>query len=302
MIALLFKPSRAPDARQVYGLDHAMLNLELNSLWLNMGLWTNRTHSFADACENLARKVAGNSIGMTVMDFGSGCGDQLLLWKKLQPNCIIQTVTAERVQAELSASRVARSMLKGISVCVGNALQPEDWVPVSGQKTFSVFPDGSVDTIISLDACYHFHTRSSFLQLSASKLKPKVGILCLSDIILGPGAYSGQFTLIDQLLLRLFCAAAGVPMVNLVRMSDYVKCLEDCGFTNAVVEDVTEDVFGPFANYIRGRTNGIGTDSVEPGILNSWRWIQFIVVGWFLEWAVARKALLFVVTRAYGRG
>ncbi|KAJ3342692.1 NADH dehydrogenase Fe-S protein subunit 7 ndufs7 [Entophlyctis luteolus] len=53
-------------------------------------------------------------------------------------------------------------------------------------------------------------------------------------------------------------------------MSDYVKCLEDCGFTNAVVEDVTEDVFGPFANYIRGRTNGIGTDSVEPGILNSW--------------------------------
>ncbi|KAJ3201252.1 hypothetical protein HDU82_008252 [Entophlyctis luteolus] len=84
-------------------------------------------------------------------------------------------------------------------------------------------------------------------------------------------------------------------MVNLVRMSDYVKCLEDCGFTNAVVEDVTEDVFGPFANYIRGRTNGIGTDSVEPGILNSWRWIQFIVVGWFLEWAVARKALLFRV-------
>ncbi|KAJ5812331.1 hypothetical protein N7474_008632 [Penicillium riverlandense] len=79
--------------RDVYGLDHAVLNVRLppQTMWMNMGYWEH-TADFPQACEALLDQVlsAGllaedrsDSHGVRIVDVGCGCGDQSLYLMEL---------------------------------------------------------------------------------------------------------------------------------------------------------------------------------------------------------------------------
>ncbi|KAF7717427.1 Uncharacterized protein PECH_006420 [Penicillium ucsense] len=70
---------------RVYGLDHALLNIQLPpaTLWMNMGYWKN-TEDFPEACQALLDLVLEAGLGreeidsqsVSILDVGCGCGDQ----------------------------------------------------------------------------------------------------------------------------------------------------------------------------------------------------------------------------------
>ncbi|KAJ6002808.1 hypothetical protein N7451_005355 [Penicillium sp. IBT 35674x] len=86
-IQRIFKKPRI----ETYGLDHAVLNIQLppQTMWMNMGYWECQSE-FPEACRALLDQVlaAGllksRSQSVRLLDVGCGCGDQSLYLTSLQ--------------------------------------------------------------------------------------------------------------------------------------------------------------------------------------------------------------------------
>ncbi|KAJ6123760.1 hypothetical protein N7471_011077 [Penicillium samsonianum] len=94
MLEFLKRALRKPRAN-VYGLDHAVLNIQLpqQSMWMNMGYWE-YTNDFPEACQALLDQVLTAALltekasAIRILDVGCGCGDQsLYLMKILNGSC-----------------------------------------------------------------------------------------------------------------------------------------------------------------------------------------------------------------------
>ncbi|KAJ3315361.1 hypothetical protein HDU76_002229 [Blyttiomyces sp. JEL0837] len=348
-----------------YGLDHALLNMTLESYWLNMGLWTHDNMSFKSACENLARKVVHGAIPKNgrVLDFGTGCGDQLIYFAKMEPTSVISAVTAEKPQAQLAALRVREANLDHrVVVYHGDAVNPSTWKwiksPVSssgikketkpkigttvaayGGKTIegqhvteekvTVKSDdheepsdttistkspskaindrptplspslmrldsGTFDIVISLDSCYHYRSRRTFLKLAHNMLKPSTGTLAISDIILAENGVSSRRSYSNYAKLRAFCIMAGVPWENLVSQQEYIDSISHAGFDKDSIQcdDISDNVFPGLVRFIEEqevRMMGL----VSEGKMSKYRFLK-----WFVKWVYEEKVLMFVVVRA----
>ncbi|KAJ5790446.1 uncharacterized protein N7518_007457 [Penicillium psychrosexuale] len=85
----------------VYGLDHAVLNIQLpqQSMWMNMGYWE-YTNDFPEACQALLDQVltaaltAEKASAVSIVDVGCGCGDQSLYMTKFF-NCSSSTAQSD---------------------------------------------------------------------------------------------------------------------------------------------------------------------------------------------------------------
>ncbi|KAJ5501557.1 hypothetical protein N7453_006374 [Penicillium expansum] len=89
MLDFLKRALRKPQA-SVYGLDHAVLNIQLppQSMWMNMGYWEYTT-DFPTACQALLDQVLAAALStekassVRILDVGCGCGDQSLQLTKI---------------------------------------------------------------------------------------------------------------------------------------------------------------------------------------------------------------------------
>ncbi|CAI7564018.1 unnamed protein product [Penicillium glandicola] len=98
MLDFFKRALRKPRAK-VYGLDHAVLNIQLpqQSMWMNMGYWED-TNNFPEACQALLDQVltaalsAEKASAVRILDVGCGCGDQsLYLMKSLNGSSIFHS-------------------------------------------------------------------------------------------------------------------------------------------------------------------------------------------------------------------
>ncbi|OQD67951.1 hypothetical protein PENPOL_c003G08629 [Penicillium polonicum] len=89
MLGFLKRALRKPHTN-VYGLDHAVLNIQLSqqSMWMNMGYWE-CTNDFPEACQALLDQVLTAALStekasaVRILDVGCGCGDQSLYLTKI---------------------------------------------------------------------------------------------------------------------------------------------------------------------------------------------------------------------------
>ncbi|KAI9357647.1 S-adenosyl-L-methionine-dependent methyltransferase [Zopfochytrium polystomum] len=253
-----------------YGMDHTLLNLRADTLWLNMGLWTTPDQTFASACEALALKVAEGCLeeNARIIDFGSGCGDQVLLFARLQPTATIYTVSLEPVHSRTAHARVAAAgLVRRVTVLNGDAADPDTWVALGGDDSGDsgggggqAPQPGSCTAALAVDAAYHFRPRARFLAAARALLKPATGRLHFSTVA-PPGRQ------------RLPLAAIRAPPARQAALRD---ALSAGGFVGVEVED---------ARALDGW--------VAPA-----KWRQYEGLRWFAEWANRSGKLRFVVVRA----
>ena len=102
-------------------------------------------------------------------------------------------------------------------------------------------------SILALDCAYHFDTRNTFLKQSFARLSSG-GRIALADICFSSAALQRRWIGL--------AAALGMPAANMISPVKYVQDMEELGFADVTLEDVTEDVFPGFVRFLQSR--GIG--------------------------------------------
>ncbi|RDB28506.1 Erythromycin 3''-O-methyltransferase [Hypsizygus marmoreus] len=250
-------------ANDPYSLFHLTLNklpgenptAPPTTEWLNMGLWKN-TDLFPQACESLAIKLiraAKCRENGSVLDVGHGTGESLILLlsnPSIPRPSSVTGITSLQVHHNRSQQRVEQllSSMKGSKPNV--ELFAED--AIYHQATHHPLNPSSkqaFDTILALDCAYHFHTRVTFLRQSFQKLLPG-GRIALADICFDP-------KLLESPRIWLITSILGLmPKQNMVSKEGYITQMKEIGYTDVQLEDVTDDVFPGFINFLKSR--GLG--------------------------------------------
>ncbi|THH17000.1 hypothetical protein EW146_g3738 [Bondarzewia mesenterica] len=231
--------------------------------WLNMGYWKlvkvrpspmGIEHVFDKLFQALALRLiesASLKVGGRVLDVGHGSGDSLLLLLShpaVPRPGVIHGITSlsehhtrsyERVGLLLSANpgvnRQSRVLLHdGDAIYQLNSRLDH---PLSPYMTYSF------DTILALDCAYHFHTRFEFLRQSFLRLTPG-GRIALADICFSSKPKGFWFFVLFS-LLRV------IPRENIVTKERYVRDLQDIGYVDVRMEDVSEWVFPGFRKFLK---------------------------------------------------
>ncbi|KAF8912719.1 hypothetical protein CPB84DRAFT_1742213 [Gymnopilus junonius] len=116
------------------------------------------------------------------------------------------------------------------------------------------------DSILALDCAYHFSTRQRFLQQSFQNLAPG-GYIALADICFSATALQSRRTKILTSVLRL------MPAENLISTEGYVSQMNDVGYEDVILQDITDNVFPGFSAFLKSR---------------QWGWKLFgLVIDWY---------------------
>ncbi|KAJ3787984.1 S-adenosyl-L-methionine-dependent methyltransferase [Lentinula aff. detonsa] len=246
-----------------YGLFHLSLNKRPGedendspkTEWLNMGYWKD-TNVFPDACQALALKLiqaAKCKEGGSLLDVGFGTGESLilLLTHPFVPRPGQLTgITSLPLHYERSLERVKRfapATDTKISLHAGDAVYKQE----SSATDHPLNPSSSArfDSILALDCAYHFRTRETFLCQAFRQLSP-AGRIALADICFANELPMNWQARVVRRVLRL------MPRENVISINEYVGRLEQIGYEDVKVEDISEDVFPGFVSFLKPR--GLG--------------------------------------------
>ncbi|KAI9454004.1 S-adenosyl-L-methionine-dependent methyltransferase [Russula earlei] len=249
-------------SKDPYGTFHISFNKVHGSRdppkteWLNMGLWKD-TAVFPEACQALALRLLGAARlkpNGRVLDVGHGSGDSILLQlshpELAKPSlvCGITSLpahhhrTRERVNSFLSSAD-APDKKPNVLLFEGDAV----WRSDDREHPLSPHFAHEFESIVALDCAYHFDTREEFLRQSFQRLTPG-GCIALADLCFStpPGP---MFTLFLSRVLGI------MPRSNMVTKEQYVRQMNDVGYKNIEMEDITPFVFPGFQLFLRRRGN-----------------------------------------------
>jgi ubiquinone/menaquinone biosynthesis C-methylase UbiE len=248
-----------------------------NSLFLNLGYWASRPETLDEASAAMARLVATEadmSPGDVVIDVGPGFGDQDFLWiNEFGPSRITGVNVSQR-QIDMAAERAADL---GLSDRIEYVLSSASNLPAG---------DASSDKVVALESVFHFPSRREFFCDAFRVLVPG-GKLVATDI--APLHAMGELTKRDS--RRAAAVAPGWLYLpdsdKRISVSEYPELLRQAGFVNVTVRSIRDDVFGPYADYMRERLrkpdarriNPLARVFLGPYSLRVWsKWLDYVIV------------------------
>ena len=218
--------------------------LALDVGWLNLGLWEGDGTDPGEApiaVRRLVRTLAADlPRGGVVLDVGNGLGVQ---------DPLIAEVASPRL---LIALNITESQLRAGR----EPLALAGAHPVNADATRLPLRDACVDGVISVEAAFHFRSRSAFFTEAVRVLRPG-GVLTLSDIPTrrmprGPSELLAALTQLRVWGLRTSAAATA---------EEIVKLAEAAGFRNVETQLVGERVIGPALAFVRAKLEREGGSS-----------------------------------------
>lgn len=299
---------------EFHDLSERLLNSG-ESYWGNLGYWVCRCGNcdYSAACEALAHKLA-QTVSLNeesrVFDAGFGCGDQLLLWLNDYNIEFLSGINYSTSQTEWAQKRLVAAQYIKVAehMVVGSAVE---------LARYEVFKNKQINTVLALDCAYHFPSRAAFFCASFDLLTENHSIrhinidnnakgkIALTDLVLVDEPQSWWKTLVLNVMFGL----SRIPRENMVTLTEYKEQLATAGFENICCEDISREVFVPFADWInRGWISKELINSAEitnqqaaisPVELNSKSAkIKYKVTAAFLKWAYRHKLLRYVVVKA----
>jgi ubiquinone/menaquinone biosynthesis C-methylase UbiE len=131
------------------------------------------------------------------------------------------------------------------------------------------FAESSFDTVLCIEAAFHFRTRQAFLREARRVLKPG-GYLTMSDLLM----------------------AWGTPLVptenHLATPRAYAELIEGCGFVDVVVSDATEQTWRAYRRRLTDyliRESSRNADSTSLAA-------RLVYVNTMCAWAIRRSLLI----------
>jgi len=220
--------------------------------WLNMGYWEN-VNTFPDACEALALKVIQQANCVPdgcVLDVGHACGDSLLLYLRhpsIPRPAVLYGVTSLSGHYSRSLKRTSQvvSQCKVHLFCGDAVFRPHHHHhPLKPNS-----PAPQLTSITAIDCAYHFASRELFLQQSYTRLAPG-GTIALADLIVSQPL---------PFLLRMFLSRLlSFRSENMVTSDVYEAQLKKIGYVDIHIEDVSQNVFPGFRNFLASRGGAWG--------------------------------------------
>ena len=275
---------------------HDLAELALNrdgQSWGNLGFWQT-AEDYSAACRALALllgEMADLSSHSVVFDAGFGCGDQLLLWLEHFQVARICGVNLSRSQTAHARAMLIEAGYPDVAAALvqGDISDPEAWSAALNRE--------KPDHVLALDCAYHFPNRMEFFALAQQYLAP-AGQLALTDFMLAEQHNTASLV---HRVLGWMLKLSRVAEANIVDRERYRLQLQETGFANIRVIDISEHVMPGLARFIRNLRldkipAGAGT---RPG----WSgWLKYRLTGRFLEWAFRRSILRYCVITATKSG
>ncbi|CAN5276621.1 methyltransferase domain-containing protein [soil metagenome] len=260
-LAQVLRRGRAP-AATVYDSLGADFFLSPAPGWLNLGLWygTGGEAEAPAAARRLADTLAARlPRGGVVVDVGNGLGAQ-------------DPVIAERARPRrLLALNVTESQLRA----GGRHLADAGALPVVGDATRLPLADGCADGVISVEAAFHFSSRTAFFREVRRVLRPG-GVLVASDFT----AQRRPRTPVEWVTAMSSVRFWGLRPDVLVDDDTMAAQLRAAGLVDVTVARCGQRVIDPFLAFARRRLAGLRD------VPRLQRWGARVMVG---QWALLRR-------------
>lgn len=232
--AQLFRYGRHPAATVYESLGDDVFGA-FEPGWLNLGYWRGPGDE-AEAPSAPRRLVevlcAGLPTGGVVLDVGNGLGAQdPVLAELLRPDRLV-AVNISRFQ--LRAGRAALTAARATPVCA-DAIR----LPVAS---------GTVDTLVSVEAAFHFASRAGFFAEAARVLRPG-GVFTASDFVVQRAPRGWAEMLAGLWTMRFW----GLRRSALRTADDIADLLTAAGFNDVQVRRCGDVVIDPAVRVIGAR-------------------------------------------------
>lgn len=219
-----------------YAIDASSLGDDGELAWTNLGFWKN-TQNYREACcqlaDHLARAVNLNSKDH-LLDLGCGQGASLMYWlQRYQP----KSLSAVDLQAKC-VNKIQKIIPEINQIYSGSFLN---------LKQFEF--KQSFDVVLCIDAAYH-SSLNSFLNSVTPVLNSK-GRLGFHYLMKADSCQN--MTALQEQKYRYLLKAADVVWDNVPNEKTLRNALEQQGFVDIQIEDLSEQVLLGFSQYIQNQ-------------------------------------------------
>lgn len=215
----------APHMEAIYGA----------SGFFNVGDWSRGASSVAEACAHLVERHIRDwpqpqGARPRILDVGCGLGAGTAVVARCYPSAQIMGLNLSTLQLQH-----AQKLHPGPAYCAMDACR-------------LALADASADSIVSVEAAFHFGDRTAFLREAFRVLKPG-GLMAVSDILFTGSAWTGNWSV-----------SANAPC----GLSGYASLCTDAGFQVDSVEDITSDTWLSFCRHLCSQGFPALADEIEP--------------------------------------
>jgi ubiquinone/menaquinone biosynthesis C-methylase UbiE len=238
----------------------------LDEGWLNVGYWEDRDTfgppnlpgnggDYGKACRtllNMLLRCARLSPGDALLEVGFGQAVSTFIIAAHYQNLKIAAIDLTPEHVITAKAKLTQGAL--ISFHLDSATE---------MKTVS---DASQNVVLGLECAFHFDSREKFLGQVLRVLKPG-GRIVLADIILSKGTKAlrnaSDWVPACKDFSETLSKSMGVPACNHVDVDGYKALLEELGFTEILVEDISAKTTVPFSSHALSRLAAV-RENLDP--------------------------------------